>query len=185
VEKALAQSRERADVRAQRADVEASARRVRYEKGSYWPTLDLLGNYYTHRAPAYLAPINWDVTLALSVPLFQGGRVQADVRRATSAQRQSQLMLEELERRVVYQVRRLHGDLSAAVEESQAQEDSADAAQKSYDSLKEEYKLGLVTNLDVLQALDLLLSQRGARDAARLDVKRLFISLGVATETLP
>lgn len=184
VENALAQAQDRADVRAMRADAEAADRRIKYEKGAYLPSLDLLGKYYTRRA-TFLSAIDWDVTLSLSVPLFQGGRVNAAVDRAKSAKRQSELMLSELQRQIAYEVRRLHGDLTASVEEAQAQEESAQAAQKSYDALREEYKLGLVTNLDVLQALDLLLSQRGARDAARLDVKRLFIQLGVATETLP
>ncbi len=51
--------------------------------------------------------------------------------------------------------------------------------------MKEEYRLGLVTNLDVLQALDLVQTQRAARNAALMQAKRLYISLGVATERLP
>lgn len=184
LETALAAARERTDISAQRHDVAAAELRVRYELGSYWPTLDLTGRYYTRRA-TFMKEIDWDAALALRLPLFQGGRVGAAVARARSAQRQSLLVLEELERLVAYQVRRLHAELTAAVEEAQAQEESAEAAQKSYDALREEYQLGLATNLDVLQALDLLQAQRGARDAARLDVKRLTIVLGVATETLP
>lgn len=184
LEQALAAARQRSDVRAQRDDAAAQELRVRYELGSYWPTLDLSGRYHTRRA-TFMREIDWDATLALRLPLFQGGRVDAAVKRARSAHRQSLLALEELERRAAYQVHRLHGELASALEEASAQEESADAARKSYDSLREEYTLGLVTNLDVLQALDLLQAQRGARDAARLDVKRLAVELGVATETLP
>ncbi len=180
----LVQGGRRTDVQALRQNVAASQSRVRYEKGSYWPSLDLLGRYFTQRAN-FMKEIDWDVALSLEVPIFRGGRTRADVSRATAASRQAQLALDELIRRVAYQVRRLHGEFTSALEESHALEESATSARKSYEALREEYKLGLVTNLDVLQALDLLLSQRRARDAARLDVSRLYVQLGVATETLP
>jgi protease secretion system outer membrane protein len=181
---ALAQARERSDLRARREDVSAAEKRVRYERGSYWPSLDLTGKYYTRRA-TFMKEINWDVTLNATVPIFSGGRTSADVDRASSALRQSRLRLEQLDRRIAYEVKRLHGEFTASLEESQAQEEAAQAAQKSYDALREEYTLGLVTNLDVLQALDLLLSQRRQRDAARFDVRRRLVSLGTATEALP
>jgi len=59
------------------------------------------------------------------------------------------------------------------------------AARKSFDAQRKEYGLGLVTNLDVLQAVDLLQSQNMARDTARLKVKRLYINLRVALEQMP
>lgn len=119
------------------------------------------------------------------MPIFAGGRTTADVDRALSGLRQSRLRLELLDRTIAYQVSRLHGEYAASLEEARAQEESARAAQKSYDALREEYSLGLVTNLDVLQALDLLLSQRRERDAARLEVRRRLVRLGTATEELP
>lgn len=180
----LLRAKDRADIRAQREDVSANEMRVRYEKGSYWPSLDLLGKYYTRRS-TFLKDIRWDATLALEIPLFEGGRTSANVRRATSAYRQSLLGREELERAVAHSVRKTYGDLASAIEEVQSQEEAAVASKKSYDALLEEYRLGLVTNLDVLQALDFLQAQSNARDSARLKAKMLYFQLGVATETLP
>jgi outer membrane protein len=139
------------------------------------------GNYYTKR-PTFMDEINWDLALSLKMPLYQGGAVTAKVREAESAWRQARLTLEEMERDVAYNVRRLHGELSAAVEETRSLEEAAQAAQKSYDALRQEYKLGLVTNLDVLQALDQLQTQQSARDEARLKAKRLSLELNVAME---
>lgn len=181
---ALAAASERSDARAQREEVAAAEKRVRYERGSYWPSLDLIGRYYTRRA-TFMKAIDWDVTLNATLPIFAGGRTTADVDRALSGLRQSRLRLELLDRTIAYQVSRLHGEYAASLEEARAQEESARAAQKSYDALREEYSLGLVTNLDVLQALDLLLSQRRERDAARLEVRRRLVRLGTATEELP
>ncbi|MBI3504159.1 MAG: TolC family protein [Proteobacteria bacterium] len=181
---AQANARERSDVKARREDAAASALRVLVEKGAYWPTLDALGRYYTKRN-TFMKEVHWDAMLALEVPIFQGGRVLAESRRAEAARRQSMLALDEAEREAVSQATRLHGELAASLGELDAEEEAARAAQKSYNALREEYRLGLVTNLDVLQALDQLQAQRAARNAARIKTKRLHVSLGVATETLP
>jgi len=181
---ALEAGAQRSDIRAQREELAAKERRIRYEKGFYWPTADLSGNYYTRRA-TFLRDINWDVTLSVDMPLYQGGRVSANVREAMSSYRQAQLMLEEMERDIYHSIRKIHNELSMSILEAKSSEEAARAAQQSYDALLGEYKLGLVTNLDVLEALDLLQSQKSARDAARLKAKRLFIELNVAMEREP
>ena len=108
--------------------------------------------------------------------------MSAKVREAVSAYRQAALTLKALERNVTHLIRKIHGELLGAIQETRSLEEAAQAAQESYDALREEYKLGLATNLEVLQALDLLQSQQSARDAARLKAKRLFIQLKVAAE---
>src|SRR5206468_10633998 len=85
VEDALAQALKRSDLRAQREDLEGRRSRVNYERGSYWPGVDLTGDYYTRRV-AYLNPVSWDVRLDLRVPIYQGGSVKANVDAAKSAQ---------------------------------------------------------------------------------------------------
>jgi outer membrane protein len=180
----LSRAHERSDLRAQREDVAGRKLRVRYERGSYWPTADLTGNYYTKRA-TFLKDIDWDVVLEVGVPLYRGGKVSAAVREALSAYRQSLFALQQLERQVTFVVRKTLGDLGAAIQEAQSMEEASEAAGQSYDSLLKEYRLGLVNNLDVLQALDFLQTQQNARDSARLKAKRLFIQLKVATEEIP
>lgn len=181
LEESLAAARQRSDIRAL-AEEEAAARlRVRYERGAYWPSADVTGNYYTKR-PAFMDAITWDVVLALKVPIFRGGASFARVDEALSSFRQATFRREEAERLVSSRVRRTHAELSAALQEAEALEDAASAAQKSYDALQKEYSLGLVTNLEVLDALDTHLAQNSAYDAARLKVKRLAVQLGVAME---
>lgn len=184
LEQALAKAQHRTDLRAQREEVMAKKLAVRYERGSYWPTADVSGNYYTNRA-TFLKDIDWDVVLALDVPIYQGGSVKARVKEALSVYRQALFVQEDLEDRIVYQVRRIHGQLSAAVGEVVAFQEAAQAARQSYRAQHKEYKYGLVTNLDVLQALDASQTQQNAYDGARLRAKALAIELGVATEQMP
>lgn len=181
---AMIRAQGRTDLQAQREDVASKKLRIRYERGLYWPSADITGNYYLQRA-TFLDEIDWDVVLSLRMPIFQGGTVSAKVREAVSAYRQSLLTLEELERSIIHNVRKLHNELSAAVEETRSLEEAAEAAEKSYNALKKEYKLGLVTNLEVLEALDLLQSQKRASDTTRWKTKLLYIQLQVATEALP
>ncbi|MBI4346062.1 MAG: TolC family protein [Elusimicrobia bacterium] len=184
LDEALAAARERADVRARREDVAARRLRVRYERGFRWPTIDLSGNWYTRRA-TFLDVIDWDLKLEASVPLFRGGGVAAAIKGAEAALRASEALLRELDNDVASAVRKLHRELSAAVLETRSLEDAASAAQDGYDALMKEYRLGLVTNLEVLTALDQLQAQKRARDAARYKTKRLYVQLGVAVESLP
>jgi outer membrane protein len=184
VSSVLARAEDRSDIRAQREDVAAKEWRIRYEKGFYWPSIDLSGNYYLKR-PAYLDAIKWDVKLNASVPLFQGGSVAANVDAAKAEWRQSKLALDELENLVKASVRSAREELAASVEDYRALEASAADAKSGYDALMKEYDLGLTTNLEVMTALDQLQQQTSARDAARFYAKRQFVRLGVATEVLP
>ncbi len=184
VEESLAKVGDRSDVRAQKEDVEGRKWRVRYERGSYWPGVDLSGNYYTRRA-TFLEEIKWDVRLGVRVPIYAGGTTAANVRGAQSALRQSSAMLAELEQRVGSEVRTLHRDVLGAVEEAKALDDAAQAAKSGYDAITKEYKLGLATNLEVLSALDALQLQTSARDAAHYKAKSLYLRLLVALERVP
>lgn len=184
LENVLSRARERSDLRAQRADLEARRLVIRYERGNYWPSADLEGNYYTKRA-TFLKDVDWDVILTVDVPLFKGGATSAAVKEAMSQYRQSLFTLQQMERWVAHEAKRTHGELAAAVLEAQSMREAAESARRSYDSLQREYRLGLVTNLDVLQALDFLQEQQSARDEAQLKAKRLLVRLKVATEELP
>lgn len=180
----LAQAARRPDVEAQRQEVAGQELRVRYEKGSYWPSLNFSGNYYTQR-PTLFEPVNWDMALNLSVPLFQGGSVAARVRDAQSGLIQAQLSLSYLERQIQSDVKKAHAAWTAALDESDALQQAYFAAKKSYDAQKREYRLGLVTNLEVINATNLMQTAKRAWDDAAVDVQRRYVALVVATGALP
>ena len=180
----LNQSARRPDLEAQRQEVLAQTLRVRYEKGSYWPMANLSGNYYTQR-PAFYDPIQWDVMLNLDVPLFQGGTVKARVKDARSGLQQAQLDLEYLERQIQSDVKKAYEAWTASLDESQSLGEAYQAAKKSYDAQRREYRLGLVTNLDVLNAMNLMQTAKRAWDDAGVESQRRYVALVVATGALP
>jgi outer membrane protein TolC len=180
----LNQSARRPDLEAQRQEVLAQTLRVRYEKGSYWPIANLSGNYYTQR-PAFYDPIQWDVMLNLDVPLYQGGSVKARVRDARSGLQQAQLDLDYLERQIRSDVKKAYEAWTASLEESQSLDEAYRAAKKSYDAQRREYRLGLVTNLDVLNAMNLMQVAKRAWDDAGVESQRRYVALVVATGAMP
>jgi outer membrane protein len=110
--------------------------------------------------------------------------VSGAVKEAYSIYRQAMLELQRMERYVDYSIRKTHGELEAAIKETVSREEATRAAQQSYDSLRKEYRLGLVTNLDVLQAMDFLQTQKTQLDAARIQTKLLFIQLNVEMDRM-
>lgn len=180
----LSRAADRSDIKAQRLDVLGQTLRVRYEKGSYWPTARLTGNYYTQR-PEFYEPVDWDVMLNLNVPLFQGGTVTARVNEARSILEQSRQTLAHLERDVRSQVKRAYIYWRSSLEEDQSLENAYRAAKKSYEAQLKEYRLGLVTNLDVNNALALMQTAKRAWDETRVETKRRYITLTLATGVLP
>ena len=180
----LNRSAGRPDLEAQRQEIMAQTLRVRYEKGSYWPMANLSGNYYSQR-PAFYDPVHWDVMLNLDVPLFQGGTVQARVKDARSGLQQAQLDLEYLERQVQSGVRKAYEAWTASLDESTSLGEAYQAAKKSYDAQRREYRLGLVTNLDVLNAMNLMQTAKRAWDDAGVESQRRYVALVVATGALP
>src|SRR5262249_12853658 len=116
------------------------------------------------------------------VPLYEGGSTQAQVRQARSQQIISQLTLARLKRDAERQVRTAYDDLSLSVTEVQAYDRAVQLAQKNYTVQQKEYRLGVITNLDLLQLLTNMQNVRGqwlvSRANARLNDIRLRIAMG-------
>lgn len=184
VEKFLAAARHRSDLEAQRRDAEGREHQLRYERADRYPTLGLTGHWYTRRATLF-EPIDWDVTLSLRAPLYQGGRTVGTVAEVRSQKKQSELTLRELARRIDTDVRRAHDDWVDAEAEIADLRAARRAAEASHTAQVREYRLGLVTNLDVLMALQTLLDAKRALDDARIESRRRYVALLVAAEVLP
>ena len=166
-----------------RPDIEASKQRyvaakenVSVAKGERLPSIDLNGNYYLER-PGYYKDINWDVQLLLTIPLYTGGSVKSKIREAVSQRTQAELALSETRRAAEQEIRSAYSAVVFDLAQRDALENSTNAADKSYKAQLRDYRLGLVTNLDVLQALTALQQNRRALDRVRLSTKLDFLKL--------
>ncbi len=156
---------DRPDVQAATTNVDAADRGVSIARGGHLPSIDLGANYYFDR-PGALSNVKWDATLGLTFPIFQGGVIQSGVRVAASQLKQADLGLSKARRLAEEQIETFYENVVGDLRQIQKQKNAVDISQKSYAAEKRDYKLGLVTNLDVLQSLTA--SQESQRQLDRL-----------------
>ena len=183
-ERYVAKAALRPDVQAAQEAWQVANKQVAVVRGAAWPTVDVEGNYYVDRAGA-AEDGKWDVALLVDVPIFQGGKNLGAVKEATSQARAAELQFERAERSAALDIRDAYAELEAALARMRALELALSATEENYRLQTEDYRLNLVSNLDVLKALEEL--QDTHRDVihARHEAKRLYWRLRVATgETL-
>ncbi|MBI3561191.1 MAG: TolC family protein [Gammaproteobacteria bacterium] len=149
-------------------------------RGGHYPSLDLNGNYYFER-PGYLNDSKWDVQLALTIPLYAGGSIQSKLREANSQHSQAILAHSQTLRQAEQEIRSLYQSVSADLNQLSALNDATRLAKKSYQAQVQEYHLGLVTTLDVLQALSSYQQNQRALDRARYTAKSDYLQLLAAS----
>ena len=176
----LAAVDQRPDVLASQQRLVAARENVKVAQGAHLPSVDLSGNYYLDR-PGYLSDVNWDVTLALTLPIYSGGTMQSKVREAVSQRTQAELTVSQTRRQAEQEVRSLYQSVRLDRAQVEALDKATDAARKSFEAQSKEYRLGLVTNLDVLQALTAFQENQRALDRARFTLKTDYLTLQAVT----
>lgn len=162
----LEAARSRPDVEAARRSRDAAVYPVAIAARQRWPVVNLDGNYYLHRPPPQ-DMIKWDVSFSLSLPLYDGGITSAQVREAEAARRSAEAALTQALRQAGLDVRSAHRNLASALSVVAALEKAAELAAENARAQAEDYRLGLVTNLDVLGSISALQETRLALDQAR------------------
>ena len=142
----------RPDIMAAIKNVEAFKSQVSVAKGAHLPSVDLIGNYYADR-PDLSRNGDWDVGIAVTLPIFMGGIISSNVKTAQSQQQQSELQLSRVQRLALQEIRSLYHNFKADLSQLTALQEAFNLAEKNYKANVKDYKLNLVTNLDVMQAL--------------------------------
>lgn len=148
--------RRRPDLRAAEQDLLAAASRVGVAKAELYPRLSLSGSFaFEARESSELFDGNSVATKFgpfLSVPLFQGGRLRAQVDAAESRARQADLRYRQLVLRALEEV---ENALTAYREETlrgKTLQEGVDASTTTVLQVRSLYENGLVTFLNVLDA---------------------------------
>lgn len=175
----LSAAASRPDVRAAEEAARAAGAEVRVAQGDFWPDIDVESNYYTKRAGTS-ADVDWDVLLTVDVPLFQGGQVAGAVRETKAQARAAELAMERTRRAALLDIRDAYAQLHTALERHAALSKALAAAEENYRFQADDYTRSLVSNLDVLQALQNLQDARRDVLGAEYDAKRLYWQLKTA-----
>jgi outer membrane protein len=132
--------------------VEQAEENVTIARGGHLPTLSAAGDYYLQR-PGFLSNVNWDAQVILTIPIFQGGIVQSQVRQAASLRKQNELTLSKARRLAQQQLTSYYSIYEADLLQIQKQQLATELAKKNYQVELRDYRFGLVTNIEVLQVL--------------------------------
>ena len=174
----------RPDVKAAQRRQTAAQENISVARGEHLPSLDLNANRYLERTGS-LENVEWDVQLALTVPLYAGGSVQSRVREAQSQREQAELAVTRVRRLADQEIRSFYQTVVLDRSRLDALEKATDAAKSNYETQRRDYRLGLVTNLDVLQALSAYLENQQALDRVRYNVKFNYLRLQAAAVRRP
>lgn len=161
----------RAELLALHADKTVAFYQKRAAQHGFLPTLSVGGNYYLDRVEL-LDPIKWDADITFTLPLYNGGRDRA-------AKHVAEARLHQLEDQIVEQRRVLKTQILTDYLALKAYMDShaflKDAQVKTARIValsQDEYRMGLINNLEVLQVMNTLLTMTLKMDIAVVDMYR-------------
>lgn len=174
----------RPDIKAQKQAVKSADAQISIAKGSHYPSVDLVGNYYIDRT-GVLATSEWDAGLQISVPFYQGGAVVAATREAVAAKRIAELTSDETlrvaerELSIIFQnYRQLQAQLNASKQ-------AVAKSEEAYKLNRRDFTNGIVTNLDVLVSLNSFIQNKRTYDTLYAMAHMTYNNLEAATGVLP
>lgn len=166
----------RQDLKAQEERVRAARREVDAAIGQYAPTVRVNLDYFVVRETP---PSERDFAglLEVSIPVFSAGRIEADVRLAWSAFRESLLNLSLARRQVRSDVTRAIEDVRADAERVREFERLVGVAGEALRQAEGAYGAGLGTNLERMVAQDQLLAAQLALATELAQQKVAYLAL--------
>ncbi len=170
----------RPDLAARRRSLEAYNYLADVQDHNLWPTVDLSANYYVVRRPLPSPVDRWDGAIALNVPLYTGGAARAQKDSAYAARSAAALELRLVERQALTDVRSAYEERKYSLLQTVSLTEALALALDNARYQQEDYKLGLVTNLDVLSALNSVLQTRLALSQAKVQENFTLIKLETA-----
>lgn len=177
---ALAKARSRPDVESRREEASAAESSIKVVSRARWPTVSLDANWYFQRPPSFTSDVKWDAAITGSLPLYGGGEIGAQTRQREARLKARRAALSEASRRAELEARSAHQRLASSVAVTAALEKAADLAEQNAKAQSADYKLGQVTNLEVLGSLNSLQQTRLQQNEARIDAYWSRVQLEVA-----
>ena len=174
----------RTDLKAAMKTLEAEKARLNSEKGGHYPEANVEGSYYMSQKPDFGR--DWGITLSIEIPLFEGGNTYYAVRQYEALVRRSKLELQALRRSASYEVRSAYTDYVNALSRLALMRQSVEISRSTYYVQMRDYRLGIVSNLEVLNALRNFHMAR--RELVRLEMLtrineiRLHVAAGMQAE---
>ena len=147
----LAKSDSRPDVKAAKFGWEVAKKEHEIADSDFLPTVDLAANYYTQRT-ALDKGTDWDVSLVVTVPIFDGALTLGKSKEASLRADQSRLLFVRTGREAPKDIEDAYILLDTSMAIEKARRKQYTTARLNFHLQKKDYERSLVNNLDVLAA---------------------------------
>jgi len=152
-DQALAQAyKTRPEYLAAESRTRAAELAVKAAKGEALPTVDVNGQTGLIGPAPGSSDVTYNLSAGVHVPIFQGGKVKADVAQAESQLRQSRMQLEDLHSRVEFEIRAALLDVKTSDDEVQVARQQIGLAAEQLKEARDRYAAGVSGSLEVVQA---------------------------------
>lgn len=184
----LQRSGARPDILALVESERQARRNLSAAKGDLLPVVTLNGNVAITRDPPFNQD-DWGFTLQIEMPLFDGGLILSRIREQKELVRTSELNVDELQRTADQDVRTALNNFNAGVAQAVQLREAALLSEENYNAQAQDYRRGVVSNLDVLNALkefqDARRQLNSADMNARVNLINLHVAAGLAASEAP
>ena len=157
MEPLMAQARARDDVQASERALDAARLNTSIARRQRWGSVGLSADYYLKRL-GFSSNTHYDAVFGLTVPIWDGGVISAQTRQAKAQERSSEQGVSATRRAAERDVRSAYMNLQWSLSAVEALQKADDLASQNVKAQEQDYKLSLVTNLDVLDSLNTLQS---------------------------
>lgn len=154
----------RYEIKEAQKTLEIAERTVAYEKGDYWPSVNLEGGYkesdvrYDTTAGSRTKYDTEDayIQAELQFTLYDGGLRRAQVRQARAKERQAQQALSDREKIVKLQAQESYLEFITAKNAWINLQDELKSAKENYNAVQMQFKYGMANSVDIMDANTLL-----------------------------
>ena len=172
----------RRDLERASLEVEAQQGEVEIERADWWPDLDAVARYERYEEEFFRGDDqNWQFTLDVSYPLFNGFRDSSEIQKAREQKKQSQQALERRRREIRLEVREAFLDVRTQRSVIESLEEQMESARQNFEQVQGEFEAGVTSSVDVTDALTALTEAELRLAQARYQLQIDLLALKLAT----
>jgi len=153
VEEALAQAyQQRADLKAADAQVRAAERAHAAARAERYPSLGATADYGGIGVNPSQLQTTYTATASLKIPIWQGGRAEADIQQSDATLAQRRAEYEDLKGQIESDVRSAYLDLQAAASQVEVGQKNVDVNKEALELTRQKKEAGVIDNVTYVQA---------------------------------
>jgi len=132
---------------------------IQVAKGAYWPSVSIEGQYYDSEDSSNDDPDeNISGSITLNYSFFDGGMRSAEVAEAKIQKKQLRFLIQDTTRNIALEIETAFLELNTQLSLLSSLKDQLTFAKENYDAVTSQFKYGMATSVDVMDANTLLVT---------------------------